>query len=49
MSGHSLYEPKTGFERWLDTRIPLIRFGVVLLDIPTPKNLNYWWPFGGLH
>jgi ubiquinol-cytochrome c reductase cytochrome b subunit len=48
MSGHSLYEPKTGFERWLDTRLPLVRFGVDLLDFPTPKNLNYWWTFGGI-
>jgi quinol-cytochrome oxidoreductase complex cytochrome b subunit len=48
MSGHSLYEPKTGFERWLDTRLPIIRFGVDLLDFPTPKNLNYWWTFGGI-
>jgi quinol-cytochrome oxidoreductase complex cytochrome b subunit len=48
MSGHSQYEPKTGFERWLDTRLPLVRFGVDLLDFPTPKNLNYWWTFGGI-
>jgi ubiquinol-cytochrome c reductase cytochrome b subunit len=48
MSGHSVYEPKTGFERWLDTRLPIIRFGVDLLDFPTPKNLNYWWTFGGI-
>ena len=48
MSGHSLYEPKTGFERWLDTRLPIVRFGVDLMDFPTPKNLNYWWTFGGI-
>jgi quinol-cytochrome oxidoreductase complex cytochrome b subunit len=49
MSGHSNYEPKTGFERWLDTRLPLVRFGADnLLDFPTPKNLNYWWTFGGI-
>jgi ubiquinol-cytochrome c reductase cytochrome b subunit len=48
MSGHSTYEPKTGFERWLDMRLPLVRFGVDLLDFPTPKNLNYWWTFGGI-
>jgi ubiquinol-cytochrome c reductase cytochrome b subunit len=48
MSGHSTYEPKTGIERWLDTRLPIIRFGVDLMDFPTPKNLNYWWTFGGI-
>ncbi len=48
MSGHSTYEPKTGIERWLDTRLPIIRFGVDLGDYPTPKNLNYWWTFGGI-
>ena len=48
MSGHSTYEPKTGIERWLDVRLPIIRFGVDLLDFPTPKNLNYWWTFGGI-
>ena len=48
MSGPSTYEPKTAFERWLDTRLPIVRFGVDLLDFPTPKNLNYWWTFGGI-
>jgi ubiquinol-cytochrome c reductase cytochrome b subunit len=48
MSGPSTYEPKTGIERWLDTRLPIIRFGVDLMDFPTPKNLNYWWTFGAI-
>src|SRR5580765_7114413 len=48
MSGHSNYEPKTAIERWLDTRLPIIRFGGDLMDFPTPKNLNYWWTFGGI-
>jgi ubiquinol-cytochrome c reductase cytochrome b subunit len=49
MSGHSTYEPKTGFERWLDTRLPIIRLGWdSIVDFPTPKNLNYWWTFGGI-
>ena len=25
MSGHSSYVPKTGIERWLDARLPIIR------------------------
>jgi ubiquinol-cytochrome c reductase cytochrome b subunit len=49
MSGHSTYEPKTGFERWLDMRLPIIRMGYdSFVDFPTPKNLNYWWTFGGI-
>jgi quinol-cytochrome oxidoreductase complex cytochrome b subunit len=47
MSGS--YEPKTAIERWLDARLPIIRFGVDhMMDFPTPKNLNYWWTFGGI-
>ncbi|MBS0335006.1 MAG: cytochrome b N-terminal domain-containing protein [Proteobacteria bacterium] len=49
MSGHSTYEPKTGFERWLDARLPIIRFANdTIVTFPTPKNLNYWWTFGGI-
>ncbi|WP_374572894.1 cytochrome bc complex cytochrome b subunit [Phenylobacterium sp.] len=49
MSGHSTYEPKTGFERWLDTRLPIVRLAWdSMVDFPTPKNLNYWWTFGGI-
>jgi len=49
MSGHSTYEPKTGFERWMDMRLPVIRLAAdSVVDFPTPKNLNYWWTFGGI-
>ena len=48
MSGHSTYEPKSAIERWLDQRLPIVRFGADLMDFPTPKNLNYWWTFGGI-
>jgi quinol-cytochrome oxidoreductase complex cytochrome b subunit len=48
MSGPSSYEPKTAFERWLDTRLPILRFNAELMEFPTPKNLNYWWTFGGI-
>jgi ubiquinol-cytochrome c reductase cytochrome b subunit len=49
MSGPSTYVPVSGFERWLDERLPIVRlmhdsFG----DFPTPRNLNYWWTFGGI-
>ena len=49
MSGHSSeYEPKSGIERWLDSRLPIIRFGSDLLTFPTPRNLNYWYTFGAI-
>src|SRR5579863_10143802 len=49
MSGHWNYEPKTAIERWLDSRLPILRFSQDhLMDFPTPKNLNYWWTFGGI-
>src|SRR3984957_24810 len=48
MSGPSIYGPKRGIERWLGGRLPIIRFGVDFMDFPTPKNLNYWWTFGGI-
>jgi ubiquinol-cytochrome c reductase cytochrome b/c1 subunit len=49
MAHESTYQPKTGFERWLDSRLPVVR---VMHDqfmvFPTPRNLNYWWTFGGV-
>ena len=49
MSGPSTYNPKTGFEKWLDARLPIIRLGYdSFVDYPTPRNLNYWWTFGAI-
>jgi quinol-cytochrome oxidoreductase complex cytochrome b subunit len=49
MSGPSSYEPKTGIERWLDVRLPIVRMAYdSVVAYPTPKNLNYWWTFGGI-
>ena len=50
MSGHeSTYEPKTGIEKWIDARLPVPRLVYdSFVDFPTPKNLNYWWTFGGV-
>lgn len=49
MSGPSKYVPQSGFEKWLDRRLPLVRFAYdTMIDFPTPKNLNYWWTFGGI-
>ncbi len=41
------YIPKNSFTRWLDTRLPILRFtNEHILQFPTPKNLNYFWTFG---
>ncbi len=49
MSGHSTYEPKSGITRWLDQRLPVTRLvWDSFVDYPTPRNLNYWWTFGGI-
>ncbi|HUJ04388.1 MAG TPA: cytochrome b N-terminal domain-containing protein [Rhizomicrobium sp.] len=49
MSGHSTYVPKTAFEKWLDVRLPILRFANdTLMTYPTPKNLNIWYTFGGI-
>lgn len=49
MSEHSTYTPGTAIEKWLDDRLPIIRFSKEhLMDFPTPKNLNYWWTFGAI-
>ena len=49
MSHQSTYEPKTGVEKWLDARLPIVRLGWdSFVDFPTPRNLNYWYTFGGI-
>ncbi len=48
MSHVSNYKPATGIEKWLDKRLPIVRFGADFMEFPTPKNLNYWWTFGAI-
>ncbi|MDX2235661.1 MAG: cytochrome b N-terminal domain-containing protein, partial [Hyphomonadaceae bacterium] len=49
MSGPSTYDPKTGIERWLDKRLPIVRLvHDSFIDYPTPRNLNYFWTFGAI-
>ncbi len=43
---HDSYEPKSGFEKWLNSRLPVVGLIYSTLMIPTPKNLNWWWIFG---
>ncbi|HYD38406.1 MAG TPA: cytochrome b, partial [Allosphingosinicella sp.] len=44
------YQPKNGFMRWLDQRLPLPRlvYGATGPGYPVPRNLNYFWNFGVL-
>src|ERR1700754_5098372 len=49
MSGHSTYQPQNAFMQWLERRLPIA--GLVYSSFvvyPTPRNLNYWWTFGGI-
>jgi ubiquinol-cytochrome c reductase cytochrome b/c1 subunit len=49
MSGHSTYVPKSAFGKWFESRLPIM--GLIhssLLTFPNPRNLNYFWTFGGI-
>ena len=49
MSGHATYQPKNAFMQWMERRLPI--GGLVyssFIVYPTPRNLNYWWTFGGI-
>ena len=49
MSGPSNYKPTTAFGKWMHERLPIMELVQgQALDFPTPKNLNYWWTFGGI-
>src|SRR5690606_23856920 len=50
MASHeSTYTPGSALEKWIDDRLPIIRWSKThLMDYPTPKNLNYWWTFGAV-
>ena len=48
MSHESTYEPKMALTRWLDTRLPIIRFIADFMVFPTPRNINYLWAFGAI-
>jgi ubiquinol-cytochrome c reductase cytochrome b/c1 subunit len=49
MQGHSTYVPKSALAKWFESRLPIV--GLVhssFVAYPTPKNLNYFWTFGGI-
>ena len=43
---HEPYEPNSGFEKWLHSRLPIGGMIYDTLMIPTPKNLNWMWIWG---
>lgn len=48
-AGHSTYTPKSGFGKWLDSRLPLPRLVYdSFVAYPVPRNLNSWYTFGGI-
>ncbi|MET0222533.1 MAG: cytochrome b N-terminal domain-containing protein, partial [Tardiphaga sp.] len=49
MSGPSTYQPTNPALQWFEKRLPII--GLIhssFIAYPTPRNLNYWWTFGGI-
>ena len=42
------YVPNSKIGQWFDSRLPLLTLSAHLREYPTPKNLNYWWTFGGI-
>ena len=49
MSGHSTYQPQSPFMQWMERRLPIVSLVYSsFIAYPTPRNLNYWWTFGGI-
>ena len=49
MSGSSNFKPKSAILQWTERRLPIL--GLMhssFVAYPTPRNLNYWWTFGGI-
>ena len=49
MSGHPTYQPQSPFMQWMERRLPIASLVYSsFIAYPTPRNLNYWWTFGGI-
>jgi len=48
MSVHPHSRPRSALGRWFYERLPVSDLTSHMLDYPTPRNLNYWWTFGGI-
>ncbi len=47
--GEPTIQPKNRTLQWVERRLPI--FGLIhssFVAYPTPRNLNYWWTFGGI-
>ncbi len=43
------YVPPNGILRWFEARLPIIGLSYsTAVSYPVPRNLNYWWTFGGI-
>ena len=49
MSGDLIYQPQSAFMKWMERRLPIASLVYSsFVAYPTPRNLNYWWTFGGI-
>ena len=49
MSGQSTYQPQSPFMKWMERRLPIASLVYSsFIAYPIPRNLNYWWTFGGI-
>src|SRR5271169_2891905 len=49
MVGHGQYQPKNPILKWFERRLPVLSFmHGSFVSYPVPRNLNYWWTFGGI-
>jgi ubiquinol-cytochrome c reductase cytochrome b/c1 subunit len=49
MSGHGEFKPQNPALAWFEQRLPLLGLlNSSFVTYPTPRNLNYWWTFGGI-
>src|SRR5690242_2590284 len=43
------YAPQNPVLRWFEARLPVVGLlHSAAISYPTPRNLNYWWTFGGI-
>src|ERR1043165_10201606 len=49
MSGPSTFQPQNPVLQWFERRLPIRgRVHSSFVSYPVPRNLNYWWTFGGI-
>jgi ubiquinol-cytochrome c reductase cytochrome b/c1 subunit len=49
MSAEPAYVPKSALAKWFERRLPFMGFvHHSFVAFPNPRNLNYWWTFGGI-